>query len=69
MIMMTTEDKIIGRKYAAWLNLFIGIYNVYLFGIDFNIFNIVIGSLNIGVWVFFRKGVLEGEDDESSDSR
>ena len=69
MIMMTTEDKIIGRKYAAWLNLFIGIYNVYLFGIDFNIFKLVIGALNIGVWVFFRKGVLEGEDDESSDSR
>ena len=51
---MTEEERIEGRKYAAWLNLFIGIYNIYLFGIDFNMFNIVIGSLNIGVWVFFR---------------
>ena len=56
---MTIEDKIIGRKYAAWLNLFIGIYNIYLFGMDYNMFNIIIGSLNIGVWVFYRTGKLE----------
>ena len=57
--MSEEEERIIGRKYAAWLNLIIGIYNIYLFGIDFNMFNIIIGSLNIGVWVFFRTGKLE----------
>ena len=56
---MTTEEKIINIKYAAWLNLFIGLYNIYLFGMEYNIFNIVIGSLNIGVWVFYRTGKLE----------
>ena len=53
---MTEEERVEGRKYAAWLNLFIGIYNIYLFGMEYNIFNIVIGSLNIGVWVFYRTG-------------
>ena len=43
-------------RYSAWLNLFIGIYNIYLWNIEGNMFNILIGSLNIGVWVFFRKG-------------
>ena len=56
---MTEEERVEGRKYAAWLNLFIGIYNMYLFGIEYNMFNIVIGSLNIGVWVFYRTGKLE----------
>ena len=43
-------------KYSAWLNLFIGIYNLYLHtnGGDF-FWNFLIGSLNIGVWVFYRK--------------
>ncbi len=53
---MTEEERVEGRKYAAWLNLFIGIYNIYLWNIEGNMFNILIGSLNIGVWVFFRKG-------------
>ena len=53
---MTEEERIEGRKYAAWLNLFIGLYNMYLWRIDGNMFNIIIGSLNIGVWAFFRDG-------------
>ena len=56
---MTEKEKIEGRKYAAWLNLFIGLYNIYLFSMDYNIFNIIIGSLNVGVWVFYRNGKLE----------
>ena len=52
---MTEEERIEGRKYAAWLNLFIGFYNIYLYSIEWNLFNIIIGSLNIGVWVFFRR--------------
>jgi|TARA_Y100000996_G_C22113814_1_gene475121 hypothetical protein len=57
--MSEEEERIIGRKYAAWLNLFIGLYNMYLWGIDGNMFNVVIGSINIGVWVFFRNGKLQ----------
>ena len=53
---MTKEETIEGRKDAAWLNLFIGFYNIYLYSIEWNLFNIIIGSLNIGVWVFFRNG-------------
>ena len=57
------------KKMVVWFNLFIGLYNIYIFQQDDAIFNLTIGIFNIGVWVFFRKGVLEGEDDESSDSR
>ena len=43
--------------YAAWLNLFIGIYNIYLWSIGGSIiWNLLVGILNIGVWVFFRNG-------------
>ena len=42
-------------RYSAWLNLFIGFYNIYLWNQGDWWFNIFIGSLNIGVWVFFRK--------------
>ena len=48
------QEAIIG---AAWLNLLIGIYNIYLWSIGGSIFwNLIIGILNIGVWVFFRNG-------------
>ena len=53
---MKSDEKREYRKYAAWLNLFIGLYNMYLWGLDGNMFNIIIGSLNIGVWAFFRDG-------------
>ena len=41
--------------YSAWLNLFIGIYNMYLYSQGDWWFNLFVGALNIGVWVFFRK--------------
>tara|TARA_B100000029_G_C17572706_1_gene957180 strand:+ start:1394 stop:1555 length:162 start_codon:yes stop_codon:yes gene_type:complete len=51
-----TEEKREAIRYSAWLNLFIGIYNFYLYSIGGDLFwNFIIGSLNIGVWVFFRK--------------
>ena len=37
------------------LNLVIGFYNLYLYSIGDNLFNLIIGALNIGVWVFFSK--------------
>ena len=51
-----SKEKRESIRAAAWLNLFIGIYNLYLFtnGGDW-IMNFLIGSLNIGVWVFYRK--------------
>jgi hypothetical protein len=51
-----TNEKRENIRATAWLNLFIGFYNLYLYtnGGDF-IWNFIIGSLNIGVWVFFRK--------------
>ena len=42
------------RKMVVWFNFFIGFYNLYLWGMGDNLFNLIIGSLNIGVWVFFR---------------
>tara|TARA_R100001163_G_C4882715_1_gene79294 strand:+ start:77 stop:235 length:159 start_codon:yes stop_codon:yes gene_type:complete len=50
-----TKEKKEGMIAAAWLNLFIGFYNMYLWGVGDWWFNLVIGILNIGVWVFFRK--------------
>ena len=42
-------------RYSAWLNLFIGFYNIYLWNQGNWWFNLFVGALNIGVWVFFRK--------------
>ena len=50
-----TKEKRETLRYIVWLNLFMGMYNLYIFGISDWWFNFVIGSLNIGVWVFFRK--------------
>ena len=43
------------KKIVVWFNLFIGFYNLYLWGYGNNVFNLIIGALNIGVWVFFRR--------------
>ena len=50
-----TKEKREGIIASAWLNLFVGLYNIYLFSNEGWWFNLLIGSLNIGVWVFFRK--------------
>ena len=51
-----TKEKREVLRYIIWFNLFIGLYNIYLYvnGGDWW-FNLLIGSLNIGVWVFNRK--------------
>ena len=43
------------KKMIVWINLFIGLYNLWLYSMEWNLFNLIIGSLNIGVWVFFRR--------------
>ena len=41
-------------KLTIWFNLFIGIYNLYIFNEINSLFHLVLGSMNIAVWVFFR---------------
>ena len=51
-----TEDNMTEKKMIVWINLFIGLYNLWLYSMEWNLFNLIIGSLNVGVWVFFRNG-------------
>ena len=37
------------------LNLFIGLYNIYLWNIGGFIFNFIIGCINVGAFVFGKK--------------
>jgi hypothetical protein len=44
-------------KWVALLNLILGFYNLYIYvNLDL-IFNLIVGSLNIGVWVFAREPI------------
>ena len=45
-------------KLTIWFNLFIGIYNLYIFNEINSLFHLVLGSMNIAVWVFFRERYL-----------
>jgi len=38
-----------------WINYFLGFYNLYLYSVGDKWFNLIVGSLNIGVWIFFRR--------------
>ena len=51
---MDKKEKKEMLSFAIKINLIVGIYNLYLYSISGLLFNIVIGSMNIGVWVFFR---------------
>ena len=50
-----SKEKANDLSSIAWLNLVLGLYNIYLFTVGHLLFNFIIGSLNVGVWVFFRK--------------
>ena len=52
------NDRIELLKLAIWFNLFIGIYNLYIFNEMNSLFHLVLGSTNVGVWVFFREKYL-----------
>jgi hypothetical protein len=53
--MMTEDEKQTALKYTLWVNLAVGFWNIYLWNLpDGELFNILIGSANIGVWVFNR---------------
>ncbi len=51
---MDTKKKEKQLAVIVWFNLFIGIYNIYVFQVEHIIFNLAIGIFNIGVWVFLR---------------
>jgi len=48
------NERIEMLKLTIWFNLFIGIYNLYIFNEMNSLFHLVLGSVNIAVWVFFR---------------
>ena len=52
------NDRIELLKLTIWFNLFIGIYNLYIFNEMNSLFHLVLGSVNIAVWVFFREKYL-----------
>ena len=56
---MKKSEKVQNIKYIIWFNLFIGIYNLYMFNEIDSIFHLVLGSMNIGVWVFCREKYLK----------
>ena len=55
---MEKSENIQNIKYIIWFNLFIGMYNLYMFNEMNSLFHLVLGSLNIGVWVFSREKYL-----------
>ena len=55
---MKKSEKVQNIKYIIWFNLLIGIYNLYMFNEMNSIFHLVLGSMNIGVWVFSREKYL-----------
>ena len=55
---MSKNEKVELMKMTIWFNLFIGIYNLYVFNEMNSLFHLVLGSVNIGVWVFFRERYL-----------
>ena len=53
-VIMNYKDRVEIIRLTILLNLILGFYNMYLFAYSNSLFNLIIGSLNIGVWVFFR---------------
>ena len=51
---MKYNERIEILKFAILINLVIGLYNILIYAYAQSVFNLVVGSLNIGVWVFFR---------------
>jgi hypothetical protein len=49
-----SEEKRETMKWIIWINLIFGFHNLYLYVNNNYMFNLIIGMLNIGVWVFNR---------------
>ncbi len=51
---MSKKERKETLEMAIWINLVVGIYNLFIFtNMDSN-FHLILGSLNVGVWVFNR---------------
>ena len=51
---MSKKERKETLEMAIWINLIIGIYNLFIFANMDSNFHLILGSLNIGVWVFNR---------------
>jgi len=49
-----TQERYEALQITIWFNLIMGFYNIYLWNAGGNWFNILVGSLNVGVFVFMR---------------
>ena len=49
------------RKYLIWVNLYMGIYNIYLYVQGEWLFNLFIGCMIVAVWVWCRDELFNGE--------
>ena len=52
---MSKKEKKETLKQIIWINLIIGIYNIFIFTDMNSYFHLILGSLNIGVFVFGKK--------------
>ena len=55
---MSKENKKQVYSMILKLNLVLGIYNLFLFALGNSVINLIIGSMNVGVWTFFRDKTL-----------
>ena len=51
---MSANDRKEMRNFSIILNMCLGVYNLLIFTGSGSILNLIIGSLNIGVFIFFR---------------
>ena len=51
---MSKKERKETLEMAIWINLVIGLYNLFIFANMDSYFHFILGSLNIGVWVFNR---------------
>ena len=55
---MSVKKKASNLAIVVWFNLIMGIYNIYIFQENLAEFNLTVGILNIGIWVFLRNNTL-----------
>ena len=51
---MSRNEKKEMFEFAIKINLLIGMYNLFLFTFSGMYFNLVVGAMNLGVFIFFR---------------
>lgn len=57
MVVNKNEIKINTFSLIILVNLIVGLWNLYLYVQGDYLYNLVIGSLNVGAYVFFRKKI------------